>query len=88
MAVPDAPVSKFTLTMKGGNKSLLVNSENICNKPQHAIANFTAQNGKVYNTKPVLTNDCKKKGKSKAKGKKGKGKAHKSANRFLPRLRF
>lgn len=28
--VPDAPVSKFTLTLKGGRKSLLVNSRNIC----------------------------------------------------------
>jgi hypothetical protein len=27
---PDAPVSKFTLTLKGGQKSLLVNSQNIC----------------------------------------------------------
>ena len=27
---PDAPVSKFTLKLKGGRKSLLVNSENIC----------------------------------------------------------
>ena len=75
MAVPDAPVSKFTLTMKGGNKSLLVNSENICNKPQRAIANFTAQNGKVSNTKPLITNDCKK---SKGKKKKAKGKGGKS----------
>jgi hypothetical protein len=31
-AVPDAPVEKFILTMKGGNKGLLVNSTNICTK--------------------------------------------------------
>jgi hypothetical protein len=74
MAVPDAPVSKFTLTMKGGNKGLLVNSENICNKPQRATANFVGQNGKISNTKPLITNDCKKgkKHKKKAKGKGGK----------------
>ena len=29
---PDAPVSKFELTMKGGKKSLLVNSQNLCFK--------------------------------------------------------
>jgi hypothetical protein len=28
--VPDAPVSKFVLTMQGGKKGLLVNSRNIC----------------------------------------------------------
>ena len=87
MVVPDAPVSKFTLTMKGGNKSLLVNSENICNKPQHAIANFTAQNGKVYNTKPVLTNDCKKSKKHKGKSK-GKSRRAAASISWLPGLGF
>ncbi len=28
--VPDVPVSKFVLKMKGGKKSLLVNSTNLC----------------------------------------------------------
>jgi uncharacterized repeat protein (TIGR01451 family) len=66
--VPDAPVSKFTLSLKGGNKGLLVNSENICRKPQHAIADFTGQNGKVSDTTPVISNDCG--------GGKGKKKGH------------
>jgi hypothetical protein len=54
-------VNKFTLSMKGGSKGLLVNSENICAKPQHAIADFTAQNGKVSNTTSLISNDCKAK---------------------------
>jgi hypothetical protein len=66
--VPDAPVSKFVLTLKGGDKGLLVNSENICRKPQHAIADFTAQNGKVSDTTPLIANDCKG-GKSKKKSR-------------------
>ena len=30
-AIPDQPVSKFMLTLKGGGKGILVNSTNICN---------------------------------------------------------
>jgi hypothetical protein len=72
-AVPDAPVERFVLEMKGGPKySLLINSENLCKKPQKAIARFTAQNGAVLQTKPVITNDCKKKKKSKKKANAGR----------------
>jgi hypothetical protein len=66
-AAPDAPVSKFVLEMQGGKKGLLVNSENICKKPQRASAHLTAQNGKVSDTTPLVANDCKS-----AKGRKGR----------------
>jgi hypothetical protein len=71
-AVPDAPVSRFVLEMKGGKKySLLENSENLCKKAQRGIARFTAQNGLVQQTKPLIANDCgKKKGKGGGKGPK------------------
>jgi hypothetical protein len=73
-AAPDAPVSKFVLEMQGGKKGLLVNSENICKKPQRAIASFSAQNGKVSDSTPLVKNDCKaKKGR---KGGKGRGGRH------------
>ncbi len=62
-AAPDAPVSKFVLEMKGGRKGLLVNSENICSKPQRAIAHLTAHNGKVSDTRPLIANGCGKSGK-------------------------
>ena len=76
-AVPDAPVERFELNLKGGPKySLLENSENLCAKPQKAIATFTAQNGMVENLKPTIANDCGKKKHHKAKGKKGKGAGH------------
>jgi hypothetical protein len=58
--VPDAPVSKFTLEMQGGRKGLLVNSTNICQKPNLAIADFTAQNGKLSDTEPKLKVKCPK----------------------------
>jgi hypothetical protein len=73
-AAPDAPISKFTLEMKGGKKGLLVNSENICRKPQKAIVSYTAHNGAAYEATPLIKNDCGKKGKKKgAKGKKKSG---------------
>jgi uncharacterized repeat protein (TIGR01451 family) len=61
--VPDAPVSKFTLTMQGGKKGLLINSENLCSPTAqtHASASFTGQNGKVDESSPVIANSCKAK---------------------------
>jgi len=54
--VPDVPVSRFALKMKGGKKSLLVNSTNTCAKPQRAKLNIKGQNGKkVKNNKFKLT---------------------------------
>jgi hypothetical protein len=59
-AVPDAPVSRFVLQMKGGKKyGLLINSANICRSKQHSQARFTAQSGKVEEIHPVVTNSCK-----------------------------
>jgi hypothetical protein len=59
---PDVPVSKFVLKMKGGKKSLLVNSTNTCAKPQRAVLNIKGQNGKkVKNNKFKLNvTSCKK----------------------------
>jgi hypothetical protein len=44
--IPDAPVSKFVLSMKGGDKGLLVNNEELCKVKPRARAEFTGQNGK------------------------------------------
>jgi hypothetical protein len=72
--VPDAPVSRFVLEMKGGKKyGLLENSENLCKASKadrRAIVRFTGQNGKVDHYKPVVANQCGKKHK---KSKKHKG---------------
>ena len=57
--VPDAPVSKFVLRMAGGRKGLLENSENLCRKPQRALARFTAQNAKLETFKAKIANSCK-----------------------------
>jgi len=61
--VPDAPVSKFVLTMRGGKRGLLVNSRNICAGPSFSKVQFGGQNGKLSRSKPRLNNDCGKGGK-------------------------
>jgi hypothetical protein len=44
--IPDVPVSKFTLTMQGGKKGLLINSRNLCTHKYFSRLEFLAQNGK------------------------------------------
>jgi hypothetical protein len=44
--VPDVPVSKFALTMKGGKRGLLTNTRDLCRNPVHSFLNLKAQNGK------------------------------------------
>jgi hypothetical protein len=67
-AVPDAPVERFVLELKGGKKyGLLENSENLCRKAQRATVAFRAQNGKAKNFSVKIANSC---GKKKRKPKK------------------
>ncbi|HEX5928153.1 MAG TPA: hypothetical protein VFY48_02060, partial [Solirubrobacterales bacterium] len=66
--VPDAPVTKFTLTLRGGKKSLLVNSRNLCKgKKQKASVKMAAQNGRTREFRPVVQAKCSKSGKAKAR---------------------
>ena len=70
--VPDAPVSRFVLNLKGGKKGLLQNSKNLCKLSKgekRARVNMVGQNGKRITPHPVLTNQC-----GKGNGNKGKGK--------------
>jgi hypothetical protein len=57
-AVPDAPVSKFVLTMKGGKKGLLVNSRDICRSTNRATVRMNGQNGKFDSPRPPLRSRC------------------------------
>jgi hypothetical protein len=65
--VPDVPVSKFVLTMKGGKKGLLENSRNLCGGPAYSFVNFKAQNGKQLKQKklPLRMPSCHLKQKAK-----------------------
>ena len=60
-AVPDAPVSKFVLTLKGGKEGVLENSRNLCAHTQRAEVRMMGQNGKRREFEPVIKTSCKKK---------------------------
>jgi hypothetical protein len=58
LSVPDAPVSKFVLNMKGGDKGLIVNTEELCKVRPRARAEFTGQNGKRSVSNPLVKLSC------------------------------
>jgi hypothetical protein len=66
-AVPDVPVSKFVLTMKGGKKGLLENSRDLCAGPNFSFVSFKAQNGKRLKKKklPLKMPVCQGRGEKK-----------------------
>ena len=66
--VPDALVSKFRLELLGGNRGLVVNSRNLCAKPQRATVKLRAHSGAAYEARPVVQNDCGKKRKKRQAG--------------------
>ena len=53
-AAPDAPVSSFVLEMQGGKKGLFENSTNLCKGTHEVEANFSGQNGKIWDKTPEL----------------------------------
>jgi hypothetical protein len=57
--VPDAPISRIVLEMKGGKKyGLLEISENLCAKTQRANARLVAHNGLVAQLRPKIATSC------------------------------
>jgi hypothetical protein len=71
-SVPDAPVTKFELTMWGGKRSALVNAANLCAEPQLATARLVGHNNKGVLMHPKVEAQCKGH-KGKGKTKKGRG---------------
>lgn len=57
---PDAPVSKFVLTMQGGKKGLITNNTDLCKAKPRATALLDAQNGKSHNVRPLVKASCGK----------------------------
>jgi hypothetical protein len=77
--VPDAPVSEFILSMQGGRKGLLENSEDLCSRSFKAIARFSGQNGRRVTLRPAMrATACK------GKGRKSR---HKRSKRAVRRAR-
>ena len=61
--VPDAPVTKFVLTMRGGKRGLLqIATKNVCRKAQRAKARFVGHHNRGWVTNPALSAKCRKKG--------------------------
>ena len=68
--VPDTPVSKFVLTMQGGKrKGLIVNSRDICAHRNRATVKMDGHNGKIRDFRPLLRNQCAKRGGAKRGGR-------------------
>ena len=61
--LPDAPIDRFVMLLRGGKHGLLTNSVNICKAPPVASVKGLAQNniGSIFTTK--LRGQCHKKGK-------------------------
>lgn len=53
---PDVPVDKFILTMKGGNRGLLINSRNLCTSQTSGFLNLLAQNSRRERNKNLRLN--------------------------------
>jgi hypothetical protein len=81
-SVPDVPVTKFVLTLRGGKRGLLVASRNLCAKPVTGIIQLKGQNGKKANRHLELRTPCK--GKHEKKGGKG-AKHHKQGTKHKSR---
>lgn len=64
--LPDAPVTKFVLNLKGGKHGLLVNSDNTCKAPR-GTARMVGQNNEGVVLKPAVLNSACKKPKKKPK---------------------
>jgi hypothetical protein len=68
--LPDAPVSKFVLDIKGGKGGLLVDAANLCAGPQLGTERFVGHNNIGLRARPRVGVRCKaKKHRHKAKAK-------------------
>jgi hypothetical protein len=63
-SLPDAPVTRFTMTIFGGRKrGILVNSENLCRRPQLSTARLLGHHNVGDAGRPRVAVKCGKKGK-------------------------
>jgi hypothetical protein len=56
--IPDAPVSKFVLDLKGGKQGLLVNEQSLCKAAKKAGVKMVGQNGSVMKKGVKLQSGC------------------------------
>ncbi|HSS33126.1 MAG TPA: hypothetical protein VLL27_07585 [Solirubrobacterales bacterium] len=68
-AVPDAPVSKFVLHLRGGKRGVLVAAANLCASEQRASARLVGHNNLGLVSHPALEVPCVKKKPHNKKGR-------------------
>ncbi|HKF83365.1 MAG TPA: hypothetical protein VKB23_10450 [Solirubrobacterales bacterium] len=56
--LPDLPLRKFVLTLRGGKRSLFVNSGGLCAEPRRALARVRAQNGRTRHFSSPVKTEC------------------------------
>jgi len=66
--VPDAPVTKFELTLRGGKRGLLQDSANLCAAPQLATARMLGHANRGWAFHPAVKASCSKRRHHKPKG--------------------
>ena len=71
--VPDAPVTKFTLSLEGGHKGLLVNSADLCSSARGSLVQLNGQNGAADNRDQQVTVDCGKRAEAKRRPTRARG---------------
>ena len=59
--IPDAPISRFVMTLRGGRHGLLVNAANLCAAPQSATARFVGHANRGVSWDPAVKARCAKK---------------------------
>jgi hypothetical protein len=69
LSVPDAPVSKFTIALKGGKRGLIENSLDLCISRPTATVQMTGQNGKPNDFEQKVSTTCGEGKKPKSKSK-------------------
>jgi hypothetical protein len=58
--LPDAPVSRFTMSLAGGKRGLLVNERSLCASSPVAVARFVGQNNAGEALQPRVGAECHK----------------------------
>jgi hypothetical protein len=60
--VPDAPFEVARVELFGGKRGLVINSRNLCKHAYRAEVKLDGQNGKIFDARPVVRTDCKRRG--------------------------
>ena len=56
--IPDAPITRFTISLFGGKRGLIENSVDLCRGAHRAQLDLSAQNGRLQSTRPAIAVRC------------------------------